>query len=264
MSLPVVTALPFSKFKSTVMGSALLLCGLIGCKEAEESPSPAVAASKSLTLIDSFPLAIREPSGLSLSKDGRSLWAVSDNDGRAYEIDLQGKILRSFRTGHQDLEGIAAIDGETLAFIAERTREIVITTTDGQVLRRGTIELEGSVNKGPEALTCDQDLEVFHLMQEKPGLLITLDSQLREIARRELAFAKDYAGIFFEPQRQHFWILSDESKTIHVLDTNFEVQTSFSVNIEQMEGIAVDHEKQLVYVVSDPLAKLYVFRFAEY
>lgn len=241
--------------------------GAAACEDRDQPPpfDPApVTTSPNLTLVGSYPLAIKEPSGLSLAKDGQSLWTVSDENGAVYQFDLQGKTIGHFRTNFKDLEAIATMDANMLAFVSERTRELVVARTDGTIIRRATIDMPGAQNSGPEALTYDEERGQFHLMQEKPGLLITLDADLREISRRELSFARDYSSLTFESQRQLFWILSDESRTVHVLDQDFRMQTNFSIDIQQMEGIAVDSENRLLYIVSDPLERLYVFRFDDF
>jgi uncharacterized protein YjiK len=158
----------------------------------------------------------------------------------------------NFQVDSGDLEGITNIDANHLAYIAERTRKIVVARKNGSVIEEAVIEISGSDNKGPEALTYDEVAQQFHIMRESPGLLITLNRELKEVSRRELKFAQDYSSISFDSKRKHLWVLSDQSKSIHVLDEALQIQQSYSVNVEQMEGIAVDHEAQLYVFEFDP------------
>lgn len=240
---------------SVVLGLTLWLTG---CDEADLTQ---LSTSQNLRLIGAYPLEVQEPSGLSLSKDKQSLWTVSDSDGHIFQIDLQGVTLSHFPSGYGDLEAITTIDEQHLAFIAERARKIVIAQKDGKILQAASIKIPGSDNQGPEALTYDEEAEQFHIMQETPGLLLTMNRQLEEVARQDLTFSQDYSSISFDSARKHFWVLSDQSKSIHVLDEDFAILEIFSVNIEQMEGIAIDLENHLIYLISDPLEALYVLEF---
>lgn len=239
---------------------AVLLVAWVAYRKAHPEPI-LVDTSQNLRLVAAYRLDVREPSGLSLAPDKRSLWTVSDKDGSVYQISLEGKTLHHFDTGRGDLEAVTTMDANHLAFIAERERMIVITRNDGTVVNSAPVAISGPSNKGPEALTYDEHGEVFYVVQEHPGILLTLDRQLREIDRRELKFAQDYSSISFDSIRKEYWVLSDRSRSIHVLNEALQIQESFSADVKQMEGIAVDHEKRLVYVTSDPEAMLYVFEF---
>ncbi|WP_233246065.1 SdiA-regulated domain-containing protein [Coraliomargarita sinensis] len=246
-----------------IIAAVFFLIGLTACQELSESGADArhVSTSQNITFVAAYPLDVTEPSGLSLSKDKQSLWTVSDNDGGIYRIDLQGKSLGHFSTEHKDVEGVTTIDSEHLAFIDERARRIAIARKDGKIIREAAVPIPGSDNKGPEALSYDEDAAEFYIMQEKPGILIKLNSDLEEMARRQLKFAQDYSSISFDSKRKRLWVLSDKSKSIHVLDRDQNLIESFSVDVDQMEGIAVDHERQLIYLISDPRSELYIFAF---
>ncbi|CAA6676810.1 MULTISPECIES: SdiA-regulated domain-containing protein [unclassified Lentimonas] len=248
---------------SAYLATLCLTFGNTGCKKNKINLAD-VATSQNLKLIGAYPIAVKEPSGLSLAKDNQSLWTVSDTNGHIYQIDLKGAVLNHFPTGYDDLEAISTIDAQHLAFIAERDRKIVIARKDGTILEEAIIDIPGFDNKGPEALTYDEDAEEFHIMQESPGLLIKLNRQLEEISRRNLNVAEDYSSISFDSESKHLWVLSDRSRNINVLDENSTILGSFSADIEQMEGLAVDHENRLIYIISDPDETLYVLEFESY
>jgi uncharacterized protein YjiK len=235
--------------------------GLASCKGHQPST---VSTSQNLRLINTYTVAVPEPSGLTLSKDGRSLWTVSDRDDGIYQIDLQGKVLRHFSVEYEDLEGVTTIDDSHLAFISERANKIVVARKDGTILRERTIAISGSSNKGLESVSYDEDTALFYVLQERPGILITLNDQLEEVGRREIKFAQDYSSISFDSARQQLWVLSDLSKSIHVLDLDLRVQESFSVDVKQMEGLTIDHEAHLIYLISDSLSRLYIFEFDQF
>ena len=245
--------------RATALSAALF--SLTACAEKE----PPLTHSDNLRLIGVHPLEVSEPSGVTLGPDGKSLWVISDEDGRVHSLDLEGLEKGSFKVDKSDLEGLTSVGDSALAVVSERGRELLVMTLGGDPIKSGHIDIPGSDNLGPEAVAYDPLKEQFHILKEKqPGILITLNNDLREISRRTLDFSRDYSGLEFEPVRRHFWILSDESRSIHVTNEDFEVQATFSTNIRQMEGLAVDYERKRLYVVSDHTGKLYVFEFGAY
>lgn len=242
------------------VAAVIYVIGVSACKQpGTEQQIP--STSGNIRFVASYPIKVAEPSGLTMDGDGQSLWTVSDDDGSVHHIDLKGRTLSRFQTEHEDLEGIADINSEQLAYIKERGRLIVISGKDGQTIRQAPIPILGSDNKGPEGLCYDGDAAEFHILQERPGRLITLNADLHETARRQLNFAQDYSSISFDSKRKHFWVLSDQSESIHVLDQKLGMIQSFSINVKQMEGMAIDHGARRIYIISDPLAELFVFEF---
>lgn len=244
--------------------SSLLAFMLAGCQEKNREPA-AISFSGNLKLLEVHPLAVKEPSGLSISPDGQSLWTVSDESGTAYQMSLTGEIIRSFQTGMKDVEGIDMIDDQTLAIVAERSRTASTFNLRGERLSTSKINLSGTDNDGLEGIAYDPEEKKYYVVKEKsPGLLIVLDQEMKEISRKELTFALDYSSIDFESARGHLWILSDMSGTVHVLDRELNIRNTFSTNVVQAEGIAVDHAKRRMYLVSDKAERLYVFEFDTY
>jgi uncharacterized protein YjiK len=77
------------------------------------------------------------------------------------------------------------------------------------------------------------------------------------VKETKLTFASDYSDICCSPDGKELWILSDESKTISICDTNGVLRKQFAVNINQMEGLAIDFDNDFIYIVSDLYQKLY-------
>lgn len=241
----------------------LLLCSL--ALPACHRPVVPPAHSDNLRPAGEHALAVPEPSGLSLSADGASLWMVSDEDGKVYRTDLEGRTVASFSTGHSDLEGITTVGPDEVAVLAERARKLLVFSVDGTLLRGMTLDIPGSDNSGPEALAWSAaDREFYVLKERNPGLFLVLDEGMKERSRREMKIARDYSSLFHEPERGHLWIASDDSAAIYVVDRELRIQTVFSSAIPQMEGIAVDYAKRRIYAVSDEEARLYVYEFDEY
>ncbi|RYD37837.1 MAG: hypothetical protein EOP87_02760, partial [Verrucomicrobiaceae bacterium] len=238
-----------------------------GCRENSAAVPAALfmATSGNLKLVASHHIDVKEPSDLDLSEDRKSLWTVSDEGGIVYQMDLDGHLLGSFGSGLEDLEGVTTVGDKGLAVVSEKSREIVLMTSGGKHGSRAKLDMPGESNKGPESLTYNSAESVFYALKEKaPGTLVTLDASLRETSRAELNFAKDYSSMSYDPVRGHLWVMSDESDAVYVLDRDLRIQTVFSFDIEQAEGLAVDYEARKMWVVCDKSSILYTFTFSDY
>jgi len=232
-------------------------------------PRPAPAPGKLMTganlkLLATYPLAVKEPSGMSVSRDGKSLWIVSDQSELVHQVTLEGRPIRQFH-GLPDMEGVAVIDDVTVAVIGEGTRQVAQFDLKGKLLRQETLDLPGNDNSGPEGLAFDREGKRFFVVKEKaPGMLLVLDETMKETRREELGFALDYSDVAWEPVRKHLWILSHESKTAFVFDEDLRLLARFYTGVPQQEGLYVDYPHKRLYVVCDRTETLYVFEFADY
>ena len=222
----------------------------------QESPVP-----EKLSLQKMTPIKVPEPSGLAFSFDGKYFWSVGDSDSKVYKLNLNGTVIKSFVINGEDLEGITVIDSIHLAVILERTREVVIVDTSGKEVKRKQFDLKGRLNEGLEGICFDFSTREFYLVNEKrPGLLIKTDSSFNEIFRKELKLAKDYSDIFFSQADNTLWILSDESKKIIQTDLEGKMIKEYQINVQQPEGLVVDHINKKVFIVSDKKEEFYEFK----
>lgn len=216
---------------------------------------------KNLPLVKITPIKVSEPSGLTLSFDGKYFWCVGDNDSKVFKLDINGNIIKSFFVDGEDLEGVTVIDSTKLVVILERTREVVVVDTSGDELNRKRFDLKGRLNEGLEGICYDSRTKNFYFLNEKrPGLLIKTDSTFEEIFRKELTFAKDYSDIFFSNGDNTLWILSDESQKIIQTDLSGNKILEYGINVKQPEGLVVDYELKKIFIVSDKKEELYEFK----
>ena len=146
--------------------------------------------SSKLKFVERFELKVKEPSGLALSVEGNSLWTVSDNGGRIYKLDFQGNIKQLIDTGIDDLEGIAVVDSSLLAVVSERSGEIILLDTTGHIIYSTVIDSTGYNNSGLEGVTYDTAAGKYFLLKEKdPGIMFTLNDELKIIEEKKLGFA---------------------------------------------------------------------------
>lgn len=241
----------------------LLLLALVdSCKKAEDVP-PMEDLSK-LELISEIDLDITEPSGLSFGPNGNSLLIVSDNTNKVYETNLQGSVIRELAFVGSDLEGVTFNNSEQLITVTEeRKRQIVfLDYINGEEQYRFDIHTGGSTdNKGLEGISYNINNNAYYIVNEDvPGELIIWSKLHGQISITEMHFASDYSAIFVDTKNAQLWIVSDESAALYKCDYNAKVLKEYSLPNTKFEGIAVDVEQQLVYLVNDKTFQLFVFK----
>jgi len=221
---------------------------------------------QSLKLIYQVKIDVAEPSGLTVSPDGTSLWTVSDRKKRVYQLDLQGNVRKKLPKTHFDLEGITTAENvNELWIIGERKRMLIQIDTLGNEIRRIKIDLPGSKNQGLEGIAWNNKAKVFYLLNEKnPGVLIKLDRDFSIEKKYAIDAAADYSGLFYDAALDKFWITSDESRLLMLWSERFGVERAFSFDINKAEGVAVDARRKRIYIVSDAESTLFVFKLPDY
>ncbi|MDX1799253.1 MAG: SdiA-regulated domain-containing protein, partial [Candidatus Lokiarchaeia archaeon] len=174
---------------------------------------------------------------------------------------LSGQIIRQIRIDVNDLEGICVVSESLLAVVSEETNELLIVDYSGKVSERYSVILDGDINYGLEGVTYNNNLHQFYLVKEKsPSLLLDIDSNFKSLTKKTLNFSKDLSGIEYDSIENILWILSDESQTISKCDLTGNVLQSFHFNVSKPEGIAIDYETNLIYIVSDSQQKLFIYK----
>jgi len=202
-------------------------------------------------------LPIYEPSGLSYSPNGDFLYTVSDR-GMIYKIDFEGKKLDQLTYTDEDFEGIT-VNKETsnIYVVKERTGELVELNSKGTVLKVYDV-IGNSGNSGLEGVTYDSKRNVFYLLKEKnPGLLITYSLSKGKLKQKQLGFAIDYSGMFYNKKSDHLWITSQESHMLYKCSISGKVIDKFLIPIYSIEGIVVNDNETEAYIVSDNDNALY-------
>ena len=211
-------------------------------------------------------LPISEPSGLSFSIDGKSLLTVSDQTGKIYRISFEGVLLETLQYNGTDPEGITVnANTEEILIAEERSRNIISTGMQGNTIKKYHLDIEeNEVNSGLEGITYNSGNNHIYLLNEKkPGLLLELDEKYTLIKKTKLDFASDYSGIFYDIREDVLWIVSDQSKTINKCKTNGTLIKSYRLTERKAEGIVVNSEKKIIYVVFDKSNKLKIFKYKD-
>jgi uncharacterized protein YjiK len=234
---------------------------LAACKKNTEVISEITIPTGKLTLIDSYPIEVTEPSGLAFGPDFTTLLTVSDNTNQVYEMDLTGNVLRVFDYTGKDLEGIAYNpDNNLIAIVEEADREVsLIDYTTGDLVETFPIVISfGSENKGLEGISYNANNSLYYIVNEAiPGLLVVWNPLLGIVSEDELDFAADYSGVFVDAQNSLLWFVSDESKSLTKCDYSLNVLEVFALDRLKYEGIVL--KDNLLYLVNDATACLNIY-----
>jgi len=233
----------------------LFVCA--GCSLEENNLQPE-NTGVTLKITGRHALQVPEPSGLTLFPPGNFLWTVSDQTGSVYQMDYSGRIYKALDINGNDLEGVCFNHfSNELLIVEEFLAEIVRLDTMGNIKGRTQI-LNTHDNSGLEGICIDNNGNIFVLKEKAFGLWIALNPDFSIKETIELTFASDYSGISCDTTANRFWIVSDQDKKIFLWDKNDGVIEQFNIPVENAEGIAVDFQKDQIYVVSDSQAELYI------
>ncbi len=247
------------KINTTIftLGMFILLSILLSsCKE-EDEPEPEIK----LSLISQYSLSIPEPSGLSFFRSQNEFLTVSDETNKIYAISNKGEVLGDFSFSGDDLEGITYDPIQKNIFIIEEENHYIFRLdTNGVELNRFPVDLYyEEINHGPEGISFNPETNhLFIVTEKKPGKLLEMNLNGEIINNYNLSFADDYSALFFDPIDQKLWILSDESKTLTRCDLTGKALNKYNTGITKGEGLVVDPQNNMVYIVSDQENMMYV------
>jgi uncharacterized protein YjiK len=224
----------------------------------DRDPDPEIETHE-LVLLNSFPLAVPEPSGLTLDGFG-GFWTVSDQTAQLYHLGSQGEVIDVLDCDGTDLEGIAFDSlNQELLVVDEAAFLLYRLGLDGtEILRINLSAVGGDPSHGLEGLCVDES-RIWILKEKAPGLLIQLSAGGMILSNQELDFADDYSGIDRDPSGD-LWILSDESEMLAHCDASGILQTAYSLGFSKPEGLALDHARGRIWIVSDSQERLYEFQ----
>ncbi|MCJ7800964.1 MAG: SdiA-regulated domain-containing protein [Candidatus Marinimicrobia bacterium] len=215
-----------------------------------------------LELINKYVIDVGEPSGLVLALDNKSLWTVSDNQNKIYQLDLTGQILKEISIPGIGFEGIALdLNGQSFWIVQESRGELLQIDTLGNEIQTLAITNVRSASGGLEGITINSTNNHLFLLKEKdPSVLIELNVDFETMMFKRIYFAQDYSGMDYTELEDELWIVSDQEKKVYRCDLNGNVLISFPINVDKAEGIAIDSENNLIYIVSDSDDILYIYR----
>ena len=242
---------------STLLATVVAGCAAAGDVDIEAfiDNSKGDGHSIKLHLDDDFKIDVAEPSDLAIK--GGDLYTVSDRHSKIYRISTKdGDVKDELNLEGTDIEAIAFAADGTLFYADESSGKIWQTDDDGE--RKGDpIELVDDHNSGIEGLAFDEDGHLWVAKEKDPARIFELDTDGGELDNEKVDFADDLSALAIDPETGKLYALSDQDRTLFLLDKKLEVDKAWKLPIEHPEGIAFDGDT--LYVVSDSEARLYVF-----
>jgi len=247
----------------TIIGVVLLALVLAGCDMDNPAGSGDGPGGLALTEVAHYAVAIPEPSDLCFDLTGTFLWTVSDNTRKVYSIELNGDVRDTLTYEGTDPEGVTIDPADGSLYIAEEIdRELIQMDTSGTVL--GTISpvgIGGEANSGFEGVVYVPENEHFYALLEKnPPMLLEIDREGTVVAHKEITFAADLSGITWDPVLNRLIICSDQDASVTWTDMSGNAIATYAIDVVKAEGLALDRDAGLLYVVSDDQELLYVFQ----
>ena len=222
---------------------------------------PVVPKTGGLVQIESHPLTIAEPSGLTINESGTVLWTVGNQLHKVYQLDLRGNPTKVLNYVGEDVEGVEYDPSDaTLWVVEERRREVVHLDLNGDVLGRQALAITGDPNSGLEGICLDAQGRMFVVNQKDPKLFVSLNPDLSIAGTDTLTFAENYSGLAFSRGENAFWMLSGLSRKLYLWSKASGVIREYALPFAKPEGVAFNEAGRLMYVVSDSENRLYVFR----
>ena len=286
------------KLTRTVSALALALLGV----QAGHSITLTQVGSK-IDISTSFNPTIREASGLGLAKSQTTLWSITDDNCTVFQMKLDGSSSGRYPSqpsqcpnsvSDTDFEGITyappppGITDDHYVYIANENDDSIVPFNYQTLQFEPEVALADMIgydnlacnggstvawefansdpNSGLEGITWDPVNHVFVVVKEKsPGLILMISADLtRIVGCRVLGFSLDYSDISYDPTRQQFWILSDESQAVYLYDWP-SGQTVFTYNLgfSNGEGVAYNPSNHRLYIVTDkgPNADSYLYTY---
>jgi len=221
---------------------------------------------ESLILLQVFELDIEGPSGLSKSYLPDHFYTVCDQTGNVYLINNKGEIFQTIELAGDDLEGVEFVEENLSVYVVEeKLRMVIRLTPGGSILDTFQLDIPvQNINDGPEGIAYNPNLKHFYIVNEKnPAKLFVFDTLFQKINEYPLNFAKDYASVDYESVNNHLWILSEESQILARCNLEGVPDKIYKTDVPDGEGLVMDFENELIYIVCDDTSRLFIFRLPE-
>jgi DNA-binding beta-propeller fold protein YncE len=242
--------------------STIIIGWFLAASGCEKNSSDANGSgANGLTLLFETTLNFGEPSGVAFSKSMNKLWIVSGGDQHVYMVDTSGAIQKKLSFIGTDLEGITfdPIDS-TLWVVDEATKMISHLSLDGTLLRQVHLSYATqTLNKGPEGITIGENKSFCVINEKDPSIIVKMNSNFDILSIDTLNFAQDYSDIWYV-SADTFLIVSDESEAVYLWSKSKGIIKKYLLPNTKNEGIALDEQNNIAYVVNDANAKLYCYR----
>jgi uncharacterized protein YjiK len=198
---------------------------------------------------------LERPSDLAL-RDGL-LYAVSGAE--VAQLTLDGKTPLRLDVPGNDLQALAYDPvREQLVYGDESTAVVRYIDINGNVTDSLRVDDAADAQAGIVALAADDLGHLFVGKQRSPALVVELDAG--QVARRvKLDWIGDVSALAFHAGRMY--ALSDRDRSLYRIDSNYQPELGWHVDVPDAEGLAFDGSH--IYVASADTQQLFEFDLDE-
>lgn len=243
----------------------LVLCSCSTASRVSKDVSGKDGYSPVMGAVTTIQTTVPEVSGLSAAPAGDGMLAASDESG-VYHVSWTGATTEFFKN-HMDCEGVT-IDPATkdVYYIVERRQEVrrlkAPDYKDSELLT--TIKDVGyRTNSGLEGITFYKDGLVLVGNQEKPVLLMCYSpKEDKMLWQKELTFTSEIADLCYDPVRDVLWVADSERHEFYLCTLEGTVLKTYPMpDIDNGEGLFVDHTNSCIWIGDDTTSKVYKISF---
>ncbi len=207
-----------------------------------------------LERIESYPLSIAEPSGLTW--DGEKLWTVSDEDGLVYRIDFDGTILHSFDTSAIDLEGISYDLEANRIWLLDEEGFVMQYGLNGEGFYYGKNLVPGQNDEHSFEGLCYHDSLIVVTSKIEPYELLKIEFDSFDFLD-PIPLSFPTSGICYSGIEKTYYMISDENQTLCLWHEEQGTMEKWGIQTQDPEGVVVINDR--VYVVDDSENRLDVY-----
>ncbi len=212
-----------------------------------------------LTVLGEYLIAVPGPSGLSFSSNEQSLWTVSDNTGKIYQITFTGELQNTLNWIGDNPEGVFCDPADGSFYVVEeRISSVVHLNNQGTEIERFQIDTGGSGNSGPGGIAF-RDGTFFIINEKQPAQVCQMNANWQTVVTYDIGFS-DISGICWDNSRSTFWLVSDQARALFSWTPEAGVNEVYDLgDIVKAEGVVVSPNGK-VRIVSDSSSRLYVLQ----
>ncbi|HPN38092.1 MAG TPA: SdiA-regulated domain-containing protein, partial [Melioribacteraceae bacterium] len=166
----------------------------------------------------SLPQEITEPSGIFYNSSTNTLFIVSDNSPKIFEVNINGILKSTINTSGVDLEGITfSSNNDTIWVVEESGQKVSKYLKTGLHLLSFPLNVATNSKHALEGITIDNQNHLFVINEKEPTLLVECVNN-QSVYQKNIAYASDISDICYDNQQNCLWVLSDESSSIVKID----------------------------------------------
>lgn len=226
----------------------------------KEDSSAAVFNSKPDKEWKVFKTGLKNLSGICFNKDKTLLLAVTDK-GNIYELDFQGNVKRKLPFDEfGDFEAITMNPQNGKVYLADENTMSVyeLSSNEKKIDKVVSVAVSNaSYNRGIEGVGYGKDV-LYIANQSDPCRIFKYHLKDKKMSQLDVNFTTFLSDIFYDFTDDTLWLVDSKKYQITHCNLNGKVIAQQNIPmVRKAEAIAVDREKNIVWIGCDKTGNLY-------